>query len=230
LDRQPLPNAPRRLLVCLGVALAAALLAACGGRTELDGGAGSGSGSGSGSGGGNPGLDGGASWGQPDGSGPWSAVCPESAPDAGSACSTEGAYCEYGDAWWDVSCDTVVECTGGAWQTAAVSEETCFPAPGANPGSCPASPSTIPDGAPCRVPGLACYYGLGAVCACSIPGGPGESDGGSEWSCGPDPGCPSSRPRLGAPCTGNQICEYDDASGFAEVCQGGTWGPSEVGN
>ena len=206
-----------------GVLLGAVTVAACGGRSGLsleddsssvsstDGG-------------------GGGVWGQSTGPGPWSPVCPETAPATGSACSTADAYCEYGEAWWDVSCDTVVQCLDGSWQPAAVSQQTCFPAPGPNSALCPGDPLAIPPGAACSHPGLACYYGQGAVCICGLPVGPDALDAGSEWACGPDPGCPGARPRLGAPCTGDSLCEYNDASGFAEVCQGGTWGVGNVGN
>lgn len=208
-----------------GLVFAFAAVAACGGRSDLypltgavvtysiDGGSSSSS-----------------SWGQPDSAAPWSPFCPDSAPSAGSTCSSEGVYCEYGEAWWDVSCDDVLRCIGGSWQTAAVSEQTCFPAPGPNAPSCPSSPLTIPAGAACAAPGTACYYGQGAVCTCSIPAGLDAPDAGPSWACGPDPGCPSSRPRLGAACSAGPICEYDDASGFAEVCQGGAWSPGLVGN
>jgi hypothetical protein len=200
---------------------AAATAVACGGRSDLDV---------AGTSAAVSDLDGG-SWGLPDAAGePWSPACPETAPGTGSACSVAGVYCEYGAAWWDVSCDTILQCNDGSWETAEVSQETCFPAPPANSPSCPSSPVTIPLGAPCPHPGLACYYGQGAICSCSVPEGLDALDGGAAWGCGPDPGCPSARPRLGTTCQGDQICEYDDASGFAEICQGGIWGPGLVSN
>src|ERR1700733_5736283 len=56
---------------------------------------------------GDEGLDGSdttdGAWGQPDSGGPWSTVCPEDPPAAGSACTSNAIKCEYGTAWWSVS-------------------------------------------------------------------------------------------------------------------------------
>jgi hypothetical protein len=38
-------------------------------------------------------------WGVPPDGGPWSPVCPESAPALGSPCTHDQLECEYGSAW-----------------------------------------------------------------------------------------------------------------------------------
>jgi len=160
-----------------------------------------------------------APWGEPD-SGPWSDVCPAAQPATGAPCSGDVA-CEYGSAWWDVSCDTVMQCTAGAWAIDDVSSESCFPEPGPNPAACPSDPTTVRPESGCDTPFI-CYYGEGAFCECQPRSQAG--DAGLGWICGPDPTCPSTRPRLGAPCGADGLtCGYGDESGFEEECQSGTW-------
>ena len=98
----------RRVLVLAGVLLASG----CGGRTGIDD-----QSSDSGTA-----ADGGP-WGVPSEGGAWSTVCPATQPTTGGACGGD-AVCEYGSAWWDVSCDTVMQCTAGAWAIDDVSSES----------------------------------------------------------------------------------------------------------
>jgi hypothetical protein len=159
-------------------------------------------------------------WGIPSEGGPWSDVCPDTQPGTGTPCNRD-VTCEYGDAWWDVSCDTVMHCSSGAWAIDDVSSESCFPAPGANSSACPSDPTTVRPESGCRTPAI-CYYGQGAFCACQPTSQ--QEDAGLGWICGPDPTCPSTRPRLGAPCDATGLtCGYGDESGFEMVCQAGAW-------
>ena len=162
------------------------------------------------------GLD---AWGvNPDG-GPWSPVCPVTLPLAGSSCSdNDMLMCEYGDAWWDVGCDTVVQCIRGVWASVSVgSSVTCFPL-ASNPSTCPVNPE-VSQGASCPQDQELCFYEEGAFCECHQEG---QQDGGPVWRCGPtDSGCPSSRPRIGAGCSSSPICTY--AGCLNLVCMNGTW-------
>lgn len=161
--------------------------------------------------------------GSDDSAGSWSPVCPESPPAAGSSCDAPlGTACEYGEAWWDISCDTVVACDSSGWTAMDPGTGTCTPKPGPNPASCPPSVVTVPTA--CADSGLTCYYGT-AFCTCSITGLPyPPADAGSEWNCGPGPaGCPTVRPRLGAPCaSASQLCNVG-AGLFGEQCENGVW-------
>lgn len=160
-----------------------------------------------------------APWGVPPDGGPWSTVCPANPPTKGGACSPEGVQCEYGDGWWNVSCDTVLECMNGTWSNYTPGSEACLPAPGPNPSGCPINPGAIGSESACPTPGLTCWYGQGANCLCGSP----FLDAGSEpkWGCTPEPGCPNARPRLGASCTTSPICLY--AGCFGEQCKNGVW-------
>jgi hypothetical protein len=159
-------------------------------------------------------------WGEPPDGGTWSVLCPDTQPATGGPCSGDVA-CEYGSAWWDVSCDTVMHCTSGAWAIDDVSSESCFPEPGANPTGCPIDPTTVRPESGCDTAAI-CYYGQGAFCECQ-PRSQAE-DAGLGWICGPDPTCPSTRPRIGAPCGDEGLtCGYGDESGFEVECQSGAW-------
>jgi len=159
----------------------------------------------------------GDSWGtSPDG-GPWSPLCPEQPPVLQTKCAQPGLSCEYGNAWWNVSCDTIVDCAGGEWFTGAAGHSPCLPAPGPNSASCPADPSTAVGGG-CPSDGLTCYYGQGSLCQC----GPWGGDAGLTWACFPGGGCPSARPRLGSPCTSTATCTYAPCD-YAESCVDGVW-------
>jgi hypothetical protein len=162
-----------------------------------------------------------------DGSPPWSPVCPASLPASGSSCAGQDVQCEYGDAWWSVSCDSVAQCQGGQWTTFQPSFEPCSAKPGPNAASCPADFASVPQGAACATNGLSCIYDQGE-CSCEVPlEGPVEIDGGTGyWGCVPEQGCPFPRPRLGSPCHGNMSCTYEECS-YAQTCQGGVWQAEE---
>lgn len=157
--------------------------------------------------------------------GGWSPVCPDTVPMVGSACQTpSGVYCEYNPAWWNVSCSTIVVCSGGVWANGAPCTTPCFPEPGPNPGACPQNPTGIPDTSPCPEAGITCNYDQGVSCSC-IPLGP--PDAGDGWHCYPEPGCPSARPRLGAACTSSTFCTY---LAVPEECRNGAWQPVMTGH
>jgi hypothetical protein len=167
------------------------------------------------------GVDGG------DGGG-WSTVCPASAPVAGTMCSDSGLQCEYpqamyGKVEYDISCDEVVECSGGAW-TAASFGGACNP-DGANSSECPTSLGAITSGDTCPDKGLRCEYPKG-VCSCAVNfGGVVVADAGATWTCEPGAGCPMPRPRLGSACgasTTNPACVYESCS-YEQICQNSVW-------
>ncbi|HEY6463233.1 MAG TPA: hypothetical protein VIY73_23860 [Polyangiaceae bacterium] len=166
-----------------------------------------------------------------DASPPWSNVCPASLPAIGSACTHENVECEYGSAWWSVSCDSVVRCSGGAWTKDLPSFEPCRPEPGPNSASCPPTYAQVPQGASCDATGLSCVYGQG-LCSCEVPlGGPIQVDGGSaSWDCVPGNGCPFPRPRLGSACSvpSGTSCTYEECS-YGQSCEGGAWVSEEEG-
>jgi len=149
----------------------------------------------------------------------WSPVCPESEPSQGSSCSNEGIDCEY-------DCNDVVVCSDGTWAGAvnAGTDITCDAGP--NPSACPSSLSSIPSGGACTDE-VTCIYANG-ICECTSPGDP-TPDAGASWFCGPEPGCPMPRPRVGAACASpNQTCDYAPC-GDSVTCTGGVWQPAFVG-
>lgn len=157
---------------------------------------------------------------------PWSPTCPASLPAIGSACDVENVECEYGDAWWNVACDPVVQCQNGQWTTYQATFEPCSPQPGPNPAACPPSYAAVDQGASCSDTTLSCVYAQ-AVCSCEQSlGGPVQfEDGGVDayWGCDPQPGCPMPRPRVGSACpTEGASCEYEECA-YVQVCQGGVW-------
>jgi hypothetical protein len=160
-------------------------------------------------------MDGGAStavgqgsWGVPLDGGPWSPVCPLSNPGEGAACSQLGLQCEYGDAWWDVSCNQVLVCLNGVFTSQSFGGSTCEPQPGPNPPSCPPDTGSFTSNIACPPAenGLICSYGQGSSCTCQTLRG--VPDSGTLWECNPESGCPSTRPRIGEPCNGGLTCAY----------------------
>jgi hypothetical protein len=126
-----------------------------------------------------------------------------------------GVQCEYGPAWWSVACNTVMWCEPQGvpvWVNNNPSPVGCLPEPGPNCTACPAGPSST--GA-CSIPELGCYYGAGPTCTCSSQTG--------AWTCFPPSGCPTERPRLGAPCTSAPPdgCPYDCYERM--LCTAGLW-------
>ncbi len=162
--------------------------------------------------------DGGTPWGVPPDGGPWSPICPEMPPTLGTACSlaAESAWCEYGDAWWDLSCDTLVQCVAGQW-TVVQTLSPCFPQPGPNSSECPATPGAVQG--PCADAGLTCYYGMGLFEGCRA-----TCHAGPMWTEGPQGGCPDARPRFGSACEApGLVCNYGDPSGLLLECVQDVW-------
>lgn len=153
----------------------------------------------------------------------WSPDCPVDAPTAGESCSQAGLQCEYGDAWWSISCDVVMECQGGQWAKSMPSFGPCAPQPGPNSSACPKTFTDVPKGS-CSPSGLTCEYAQGQCsCAMSLVG-PVLIDGGTAfWSCLPGMGCPFPRPRVGVACSSEGLsCSYEACS-YDETCQSGVW-------
>jgi hypothetical protein len=176
----------------------------------------------------NAGPDGGGPDGGSEQSGPWSPVCPESAPAVGSPCTQDMLQCEYGDAWWNVSCDVVMQCMGGQWtaDTQLSDPTTCTPKPGPNVADCPQSPMDVGTGTVCAQVDEQCFYGQNGNCTCTITnaGPPPDTDAAPKpyWQCVPGPGCPGIRQRLGSACTSTNLCFYV-VCGYQQVCQDGVW-------
>lgn len=168
-----------------------------------------------------------------DGGTPWSPACPASLPAIGLACDVETVECEYGDAWWSVSCDPVVQCQGGQWTTYQASYSPCSPEPGPNSAACPPSYADVQQGESCSDTTVSCVYAQ-AICSCEEPLGgpvPVSFDGGeyAYWGCVPEQGCPMPRPRIGAACASEgATCTYEDCD-YAQVCQDGIWQAEEEG-
>jgi hypothetical protein len=166
-----------------------------------------------------------STWGiSPDG-GHWSPGCPDLPPTLGAPCSTEALECEYGHAWWSVTCDTVVQCLQGAWSADPLAGASlCSSEPGPNALYCPPDQQAVTAGSTCPDAGIVCYYGEGANCACSPAfGGPTTT-----WVCVPGYGCPTTRPRLGSACAGSQDCSYEVCA-YGEQCTDGVWHSSGLG-
>jgi hypothetical protein len=154
----------------------------------------------------------------------WSPVCPVAMPTVGESCSIGATVCEYGSAWWNVSCDQVFECYSGRWTDYEASGQTCLPAPPANSQSCPVDYGVIVQDSACPTEGLECFYGQGAYCTCNGA----DAALGAGWRCLPETGCPGTRPRLGAACDSLLTCTYTDCA-YAEVCSNGIWRPDRLG-
>jgi hypothetical protein len=162
----------------------------------------------------------------PDAAPPWSPLCPAAPPPPGAPCADENLQCEYGNAWWNVACDVVLECQSGQWASDSLGEGICTPGPGSNPSTCPPNFASVPQGGTCTDTSLTCVYSEG-TCNCQVPFfGPPIEDAGeaATWQCLPEPGCPSPRPRIGTSCAGTeaQDCTYESCS-FAESCANGVW-------
>ncbi len=174
-------------------------------------------------------YDAGASdaWGVPPDGAAWSLVCPESPPALGSTCSqSTSIQCEYGDAWWNAACDTVVVCAGGHWSKLPMIAG-CTSAPTPNSLACPSDPVSAA-GAACSSAGTGCYYDLGANCYCTT--GPfAPPDASAKWICVPGSGCPLTRPRLGASCNSTSAeCVYNGCVS-SEACVNGAWAAMTFG-
>jgi len=169
--------------------------------------------------------------------GAWSPVCPAAAPTAGSMCMVDGLQCEYPRLkylfvpQYDVACDMLVLCSGGAWTDLSITSTECNP-DSANSTDCPAIYGDIMNGGSCPAAEkeLRCRYAAG-VCVCAPPlGGPVTLlDAGANWGCDPGAGCPMPRPRLGSACTTVQVCTYETCA-YEETCgTSGVWQGMQTG-
>jgi hypothetical protein len=162
----------------------------------------------------------------------WSPSCPADLPAIGTQCTHLSLQCEYGSAWWSISCDSVVQCVQGTWSVYDPSSEACTGQPGTPPG-CPGSYSLVVQGGACATHGLACGYAQGE-CWCQVPQGSNQLDAGADWICLPGPNCPVPRPRVGAACSGDPTggstspCSYETCT-YAEICQNGVWQAEQEG-
>jgi hypothetical protein len=88
---------------------------------------------------------------------------------------------------------------------------------------CPSSAAGIAHGGACDRPGLECFF-RESTCWCSPDG---AADAGAVWACDdPAPGCPTTRPFLGATCSEEgQVCDYGACAlhNIQERCSGGHW-------
>jgi hypothetical protein len=150
--------------------------------------------------------------------------CPGSPPPQGGACAPAGIECEYGTSN-DPNCNTLFVCTAGTWQDMSSSGICLPPDAGA---ACPATYAAVPVGKVCSPNTLECAYPQGTCLCSNSTGGPVMIN--SEWSCiAATPSCPSPRPRLGSPCSGDAMCDYGACSGGAALqCVGGYWAQQMV--
>ena len=160
----------------------------------------------------------------------WSPVCPDTPPSPGTPCTVNpnpvygnGPTCEYGGAWWNIACGSVIGCDRGTWGLTTVTGSTCTPQPGPNDPSCPVSCQSG-NQTDCASPGATCYYGQGPRCDCTARVY-GQTDAGFWWKCMPGSQCPTTRPRLGASCPQSLAfipCYYESCS-YYEQCVNGFW-------
>lgn len=161
----------------------------------------------------------------PDSGIPWSMYCPPEVPSTGSSCTGRPVQCEYGNAWWNPACDTVVECMGGAWTAVNPYGAPCTPQPAPNSPACPADYGTIQNEGSCPMQGLDCFYDHGVSCLCSASTLPGSDGGAPKWDCNPRYTCPKTRPLLGSACSGTAQCNYGEGGGcgYIQACDNGVW-------
>lgn len=160
-------------------------------------------------------------------------ACGTSVPTTGAVCSKEGLVCEFGS---DPSsrCNTFAGCVNGAWQIQRKGGSDCPTPTGSK--SCPATYAGVKEGAVCPQDGLECGYPGVGYCVCTTPfEGPPNDDApeGPYWYCdSPAYGCPTPRPRVGAPCKQeSQYCDYGACmlpGGVALKCEGGVWTGGEM--
>jgi hypothetical protein len=164
-----------------------------------------------------------------------SGFCPSARPEENTRCDTVGATCEYGHSP-DISCNATLACEGNPEDVKAWTPRPSRLCPIAE---CPQKGTAIAalDGQPCAVPAgadggppgdddeLICDAADG-LCACTT--GPDASHAHPRmWVCvKPSAGCPSSRPLIGQPCTGANLCDYGSCSfkrGLWMQCNGSAW-------
>jgi hypothetical protein len=143
-------------------------------------------------------------------------TCPVDAPTAGAACPTQGAQCEYGEAF-NPSCNTIATCLGDTtvglhWSVQAPSPPPplgACPAPGAF--TCPASQPAA--GSACTVRGAICTFDK-VVCSCGGAAEAGVGSGSLAWGC-ESTSCALPRPRIGCGCTAAAECHFGACFGFS---------------
>jgi len=163
-----------------------------------------------------------------------SPTCPPSQPAEGSACTSDGLSCSYGESVTGY-CRNYLSCVGDRWKTPDNRQDVCVMQPA---GFCPPLPT---QGAACEVGDVdvfvACEYAAGVACYClgnpvGITGAPGS------WECyGPprNAACPELLPNLGDGCSENgQVCHYGIQqqgclAPYADVsCYRGAWEASQA--
>lgn len=158
--------------------------------------------------------------------------CPKGRPRENSTCEAPGSTCEYG-ASADRQCNTVLACIGAAFSSRAWTarpNEACFSS------ICPvATDIATLDGKPCALDAdggpvtdndeAVCNMTDG-ICACTT-GRDGASKHERRWVCvRPESGCPTSRPHLGASCSGSLWCDYGSCAfkrGLLMECSNSAW-------
>jgi hypothetical protein len=141
-------------------------------------------------------------------------LCLAPPPVDGEACIGPVVTCERGSSEFLV-CDTYAQCNDSVWRVQAPETSLCA----ADTSVCQGSAPVV--GGPCsqaaaNAPG--CDTADGMWCYCY------SNASSLSWMCTPHgPGCPSPRPRLGAPCTfdANAQCSY--AGVDIMVCAAGVW-------
>lgn len=161
--------------------------------------------------------------------------CPTAAPPNGSACSTRGLVCGYGDDIRGDICRTIATCSAQQWKISAPDAVACPPLP--EVGACPADlkGSACAESSTCtQVDGNICFCTncpLNLMSCMRWPGGPGGTGGVGPptWYC-PAPstvtGCPLPQPNVGEACPTEGVnCSYDQfVCGQPEkVCSHGVW-------
>jgi hypothetical protein len=137
--------------------------------------------------------------------GPCPAKCPATLPD-GPCDFPRDILCEYGSNR-DFACNSTATCTNGTWHTSLPMKMGCFIV------QCNDTVAAL-KGKPCMVECEA----LDGYCGCSSMNG---------YVCVSNPpGCPSDRPKLGAPCAFDQQCIYlNGPLCGSEECRCGVWQP-----
>ena len=177
----------------------------------------------------NVGSNGGADGGNGD-AGTSSAACPASIPAGGAACPQRQLECEYGNAPGASGCNTYVQCGPSGWGVVPTPSPPAWC--GGLPSSCPSTRAGVTEGSACTSDGTRCDYADG-TCACSVPEGPVQIDGGgATWHCThPTTGCPAVAPRAGTPCSQPDLsCDYGQCTlpnGVSFLCAGGAWAAEE---
>jgi hypothetical protein len=140
--------------------------------------------------------------------------CTSSPLDAGATCTPGVARCEHGTSEFLV-CDTYGQCDDGVWSVQGPNTMLCAADTSVCQGAAPVMGTPCTEAA-ASAPGCDTADGLWCYCYRDAPT--------LTWMCtAHGPGCPLSRPRLGAPCTfdANAQCSY--AGVDIIVCAAGVW-------